>query len=163
MIKYTFEKKFYIVSEVKASPSKFFQEYTIFMRTRFLNGADFGSMLRNLQLSIFSAATQLGIFTVLLVAILMGFTSRESASLGIIGGASGPIAIFTTIKQVPHLPGLITIAAYSYMALVPVIVPLVVKIWCTKKEFSINMKEQESILLKRKSRTCVCSRLYFRL
>lgn len=143
MIKYTFEKKFYIVSEVKASPSKFFQEYTIFMRTRFLNGADFGSMLRNLQLSIFSAATQLGIFTVLLVAILMGFTSREAASLGIIGGASGPIAIFTTIKQVPHLPGLITIAAYSYMALVPVIVPLVVKIWCTKKEFSINMKEQE--------------------
>ena len=140
MIKYTFEKKFYIVSEVKASPSKFFQEYTIFMRTRFLNGADFGSMLRNLQLSIFSAATQLGIFTVLLVAILMGFTSREAASLGIIGG---PIAIFTTIKQVPHLPGLITIAAYSYMALVPVIVPLVVKIWCTKKEFSINMKEQE--------------------
>lgn len=93
MIKYTFEKKFYIVSEVKASPSKFFQEYTIFMRTRFLNGADFGSMLRNLQLSIFSAATQLGIFTVLLVAILMGFTSREAASLGIIGGASGPIAI----------------------------------------------------------------------
>ena len=82
MIKYTFEKKFYIVSEVKASPSKFFQEYTIFMRTRFLNGADFGSMLRNLQLSIFSAATQLGIFTVLLVAILMGFTSREAASLG---------------------------------------------------------------------------------
>lgn len=142
MIKYTFEKKFYIVSEVKASPSKFFQEYTIFMRTRFLNGADFGSMLRNLQLSIFGAATQLGI-TVLLVAILMGFTSREAASLGIIGGASGPIAIFTTIKQVSHLPGLITIAAYSYMALVPVIVPLVVKIWCTKKEFSINMKEQE--------------------
>ena len=131
------------MSEVKASPSKFFQEYTIFMRTRFLNGADFGSMLRNLQLSIFSAATQLGIFTVLLVAILMGFTSREAASLGIIGGASGPIAIFTTIKQVPHLPGLITIAAYSYMALVPVIIPLVVRLLCTKKELSINMKEQE--------------------
>ena len=150
MIKYTFEKKFYIVSEVKASPSKFFQEYTIFMRTRFLNGADFGSMLRNLQLSIFSAATQLGIFTVLLVAILMGFTSREAASLGIIGGASGPIAIFTTIKQVPHLPGLITIAAYSYMALVPLIIPPVAKGLTTKAERQIVMKQLKPVSKKAK-------------
>ena len=85
MIKYTFEKKFYIVSEVKASPSKFFQEYTIFMRTRFLNGADFGSMLRNLQLSIFSAATQLGIFTVLLVAnevVVASFLKDDISFLG---------------------------------------------------------------------------------
>ena len=104
---------------------------------------DFGPMLRNLRLSIFGAAAQLGIFTVLLVAILMGFTPSEAASLGIIGGADGPTAIFTTIKLAPHLLGPIAIAAYSYMALVPVIVPLVVKIWCTKKEFSINMKEQE--------------------
>ena len=94
---------------------------------------DFGPMLRNLRLSIFGAAAQLGIFTVLLVAILMG----------IIGGADGPTAIFTTIKLAPHLLGPIAIAAYSYMALVPVIIPLVVKIWCTKKELSINMKEQE--------------------
>ena len=101
---------------------------------------DFGPMLRNLRLSIFGAAAQLGIFTVLLVAILMGFTPKEAASLGIIGGADGPTAIFTTI---PHLLGPIAIAAYSYMALVPVIIPLVVKIWCTKKELSINMKEQE--------------------
>lgn len=99
---------------------------------------DFGPMLRNLRLSIFGAAAQLGIFTVLLVAILMGFTPKEAASLGIIGGADGPTAIFTTIKLGP-----IAIAAYSYMALVPVIIPLVVKIWCTKKELSINMKEQE--------------------
>ena len=104
---------------------------------------DFGPMLRNLRLSIFGAAAQLGIFTVLLVAILMGFTPKEAASLGIIGGADGPTAIFTTIKLAPHLLGPIAIAAYSYMALVPVIIPLVVKIWCTKKELSINMKEQE--------------------
>ena len=81
--------------------------------------------------------------TGLLVAILMGFTPQEAASLGIIGGADGPTAIFTTIKLAPHLLGPIAIAAYSYMALVPVIIPLVVKLFCTKKELSINMKEQE--------------------
>ncbi|MGL5561076.1 MAG: sodium ion-translocating decarboxylase subunit beta, partial [Tannerellaceae bacterium] len=79
---------------------------------------DFGPMLRNLRLSIFGAAAQLGIFTVLLVAILLGFTPKEAASLGIIGGADGPTAIFTTIKLAPHLLGPIAIAAYSYMALV---------------------------------------------
>lgn len=104
---------------------------------------DFGPMLRNLRLSIFGAAAQLGIFTVLLVAILMGFTPKEAASLGIIGGADGPTAIFTTIKLAPHLLGPIAIAAYSYMALVPVIIPLVVKALCSKKELCINMKEQE--------------------
>ena len=103
----------------------------------------FGPMLRNLRLSIFGAAAQLGIFTVLLVSILMGFTPKEAASLGIIGGADGPTAIFTTIKLAPHLLGPIAIAAYSYMALVPVIIPLVVKLLCSKKELSINMKEQE--------------------
>ena len=106
---------------------------------------DFGPMLRNLRLSIFGAAAQMGIFTVLLVAILMGFTPQEAASLGIIGGADGPTAIFTTIKLVPHLLGPIAIAAYSYMALVPVIIPLVVKLLCTKKELMINMKEQEKL------------------
>ena len=63
--------------------------------------------------------------------------------VGVIGGADGPTAIFTTIKLAPHLLGPIAIAAYSYMALVPVIIPLVVKLLCTKKELSINMKEQE--------------------
>lgn len=104
---------------------------------------DFGPMLRNLRLSIFGAAAQLGIFAVLIIAILMGYTPQEAASLGIIGGADGPTAIFTTIKLAPHLLGPIAIAAYSYMALVPVIIPLVVKIWCGKKELSINMKVEE--------------------
>ncbi len=106
---------------------------------------DFGPMLRNLRLSIFGAAAQLGIFTVLLVAILIGFTPKEAGSLGIIGGADGPTAIFTTIKLAPHLLGPVAIAAYSYMALVPVIIPAVVRLLCTKKELSINMKEQEKM------------------
>ena len=104
---------------------------------------DFGPLIANPKSFLLGAAAQLGIFTVLLVAILMGFTPKEAAALGIIGGADGPTAIFTTIKLAPHLLGPIAIAAYSYMALVPVIIPLVVKIWCTKKELSINMKEQE--------------------
>ncbi len=106
---------------------------------------DFGPMLRNLRLSIFGAAAQLGIFTVLLVSVLMGFSLQEAGSLGIIGGADGPTAIFTTIKLAPHLLGPIAIAAYSYMALVPVIIPLVVKLTCSEKELRINMKEQDKL------------------
>ena len=104
---------------------------------------DFGPMLRNLKLAFFGAAAQLGIFTVLISAILLGFTAKEAASLGIIGGADGPTAIYTTIKLAPHLLGPIAIAAYSYMALVPVIIPLVVRLTCTNKELLINMKEMD--------------------
>ena len=106
---------------------------------------DFGPMLRNLKLAIFGAAAQMGIFAVLLIALAVGFTPQEAASLGIIGGADGPTAIFTTIKLAPHLLGPIAIAAYSYMALVPVIVPLVVKLLCSEKELRINMKEQDKL------------------
>lgn len=106
---------------------------------------DFGPMLRNLRLSFFGAGAQFGIFAVLLAALFMGFTPQEAASLGIIGGADGPTAIFTTIKLAPHLLGPIAIAAYSYMALVPVIIPLVVRLLCTKKELMINMKEQDRL------------------
>ena len=103
---------------------------------------DFGPMLRNLKLAIFGAGAQFGIFAVLLVACNF-FTMQEAASLAIIGGADGPTAIFTTIKLAPHLLGPIAIAAYSYMALVPVIVPLVVRLTCSEKELKINMKEQD--------------------
>ena len=106
---------------------------------------DFGPMLRNLKLAIFGAAAQFGIFAVLLCSLLLGFTPQEAGSLGIIGGADGPTAIFTTIKLAPHLLGPIAIAAYSYMALVPVIIPLVVKLLCSKKELMINMKEQDKL------------------
>jgi oxaloacetate decarboxylase beta subunit len=106
---------------------------------------DFGPMLRNLKLAIFGAAAQMGIFAVLLVSLALGFTPQEAGSLGIIGGADGPTAIFTTIKLAPHLLGPIAIAAYSYMALVPVIIPMVVKLLCSEKELRINMKEQDRL------------------
>ncbi|MFT6868363.1 MAG: sodium ion-translocating decarboxylase beta subunit [Cyclobacteriaceae bacterium] len=106
---------------------------------------DFGPMLRNLRLAFFGAAAQIGIFTVLISAVLLGFDLKEAAALGIIGGADGPTAIYTTIKLAPHLLGPIAIAAYSYMALVPVIIPLVVKFTMTKKELLINMKQQDKL------------------
>ena len=104
---------------------------------------DFGPMLRNLRLAFFGAAAQIGIFSVLIGAILLGFNMNEAASLGIIGGADGPTAIYTAIKLAPHLLGPIAIAAYSYMALVPVIIPAVAKVFITKREFEINMREMD--------------------
>ncbi len=106
---------------------------------------DFGPMLRNLRLAFFGAAAQIGIFTVLISAVAFGFTLKEASALGIIGGADGPTAIYTTIKLAPHLLGPIAIAAYSYMALVPVIIPFVVRLTTTKKELLINMKEQDKL------------------
>lgn len=106
---------------------------------------DFGPMLRNLRLAFFGAAAQIGIFSVLLGALFFGFTLPEAAALGIIGGADGPTAIYTTIKLAPHLLGPIAIAAYSYMALVPVIIPLVVRLLVSEKELKINMKAQDKL------------------
>ncbi len=106
---------------------------------------DFGPMLRNLRLAFFGAAAQIGIFTVLISAVAFGFTLKEAAALGIIGGADGPTAIYTTIKLAPHLLGPIAIAAYSYMALVPVIIPLLVRLTTNKKELLINMKQQDKL------------------
>ena len=105
----------------------------------------FGPMLKNLRLAFFGAAAQIGIFSVLITAVSMGFTLKEAAALGIIGGADGPTAIYTTIKLAPHLLGPIAIAAYSYMALVPVIIPLIVKFTMTKSELQINMKKQDKL------------------
>ncbi len=106
---------------------------------------DFGPMLRNLRLAFFGAAAQIGIFTVLLGAIAIGFTPQEAGALGIIGGADGPTAIYTANALAPHMLGPIAIAAYSYMALVPVIIPLVVRFSTTEKELLINMKEQDKL------------------
>lgn len=106
---------------------------------------DFGPLLRNLRLAFFGAAAQLGIFTVMIGAVLIGFTAKEAGALGIIGGADGPTAIYTSIILAPHLLGPIAIAAYSYMALVPIIIPLVVKFSITKKELGINMKQQDKL------------------
>lgn len=107
---------------------------------------DFGPMLRNLKLAFFGAAAQIGIFTVLILAILVGFSAKNAAALGIIGGADGPTAIYTAIMLADaELLGPIAVAAYSYMALVPVIIPFIVKLTMTKKELLINMKEQDRL------------------
>ena len=104
---------------------------------------DFGPMLRNLKLAFFGGAAQLGIFTVVILAVLMGYTLPEAASMGIIGGADGPTAIYTTIKLAPHLLGPIAIAAYSYMAMVPVIIPAVAKLLMKEDEFKIHMRKMD--------------------
>jgi oxaloacetate decarboxylase beta subunit len=106
---------------------------------------DFGPMLRNLRLAFFGAAAQLGIFIVLISAVALGFSLKEAGALGIIGGADGPTAIYTAIILAPHLLGPIAIAAYSYMALVPVIIPFIVKLMVSENELKINMKEQERL------------------
>ncbi len=105
---------------------------------------DFGPMLRNLRLAYFGAAAQIGIFTVVVSAVLLGFSLPEAGALGIIGGADGPTAIYTAIILAPHLLGPIAIAAYSYMALVPVIIPFVVRFTTKEKELKINMKAEDA-------------------
>ena len=110
---------------------------------------DFGPMLRNLRLTFFGGAAQIGIFSVLMAALYLGFSPKEAASLGIIGGADGPTAIYTTIILAPHLLGPIAIAAYSYMALVPVIIPFVVRLTTNSTELKINMKEQDKLYPKK--------------
>ena len=104
---------------------------------------DFGPMLRNLRLDFFGGAAQFGIFTVVVIAVLLGFTLPEAASMGIIGGADGPTAIYTTIRLAPHLLGPIAVAAYSYMALVPVIIPAVTKLLMKEDEFKIHMRNMD--------------------
>ena len=100
---------------------------------------DFGPLIANPKSLILGAAAQIGIFATYAGAIALGFLPNEAASIGIIGGADGPTAIFVTSKLAPHLLGPIAVAAYSYMALVPVIQPPIMKLLTTKKERSIKM------------------------
>ena len=100
---------------------------------------DFSYMLSNPKLVLLGAAAQLGIFLTLLGALYLGFDPLEAASIGIIGGADGPTAIFLSAKLAPHLIGAIAIAAYSYMALVPVIQPPIMRLMTSKKERLIRM------------------------
>lgn len=106
---------------------------------------DFGPLIAAPRTLLLGAAAQFGIFATLLGAVLLGFTSQEAASIGIIGGADGPTAIFTTVKLAPHLLGPIAVAAYSYMALVPLIQPPIMKLLTTKKERQIVMKELRQV------------------
>ena len=102
---------------------------------------DFGPLIANPKSLLLGAAAQLGIFITFVGATLLGFTGAEASSIGIIGGADGPTAIFTTSQLAPHLLGPIAVAAYSYMALVPVIQPPIMRALTTKAERRIRMKQ----------------------
>ena len=102
---------------------------------------DFGPLISNPKSLLLGAAAQLGIFITYFGAKMLGFTGAEAASIGIIGGADGPTAIYVTSKLAPHLLGAIAVAAYSYMALVPVIQPPIMRALTTKKERRVKMTQ----------------------
>ena len=106
---------------------------------------DFGPLIANPKSLLLGAAAQLGIFTTFIGAILLGFTGPEASSIGIIGGADGPTAIYLTSKLAPHLLGPIAVAAYSYMALVPIIQPPIMKALTTKKERMVKMEQLREV------------------
>ncbi|MBQ2770232.1 MAG: sodium ion-translocating decarboxylase subunit beta [Clostridia bacterium] len=106
---------------------------------------DFGPLIANPKSLIFGAAAQLGIFVAFCIALLLGFNPQEAASIGIIGGADGPTAILVTSMLAGHLLGPIAVAAYSYMALVPVIQPPIMKALTTKKERRIRMEQLRKV------------------
>ena len=102
---------------------------------------DFGPLIANPKSFLMGAAAQLGIFLAFFGALALGFTPAEAGSIGIIGGADGPTAIFTTTQLAPHLLGSVAIAAYSYMALVPIIQPPIMKALTTKKARAVKMEQ----------------------
>lgn len=106
---------------------------------------DFSPLIANPKSLLLGAAAQVGIFSTYAVSCLLGFTPQQAGSIGIIGGADGPTAIFTTSKLAPELLGPIAIAAYSYMALVPVIQPPIMKLLTTKKERLIRMNDLRTV------------------
>lgn len=106
---------------------------------------DFSALISNPKLILIGAAAQFGIFGAYAIALAMGFTGAEAGAIGIIGGADGPTAIFISSKLAPHLMGAIAISAYSYMALVPVIQPPIMKLLTTKKERVIRMKPPRTV------------------
>ncbi len=106
---------------------------------------DFGPLISNPKSFLLGAAAQLGIFAAFCGALVIGFTATEAGSIGIIGGADGPTAIFVTSKLAPHLLGPIAVAAYSYMALIPFIQKPIMKLLTTKKERLVRMSELRSV------------------
>ena len=102
---------------------------------------DFGPLIANPKTLLLGAAAQLGIFTTFIGALYLGFNPQECGSIGIIGGADGPTAIYVTSKLAPHLLGAIAIAAYSYMALVPIIQPPIMRLLTTKKMRMVVMEQ----------------------
>ena len=111
---------------------------------------DFSALIANPRLILLGAAAQFGIFATFMGSILLGFNILEAASIGIIGGADGPTSIFLASKLAPHLLGSIALAAYSYMALVPVIQPPIMRLLTTDKERRIKMKPLRVVSKKEK-------------
>jgi oxaloacetate decarboxylase beta subunit len=101
---------------------------------------DFGALIANPKLMLIGAAAQFGIFGAYMIALAMGFEPNQAAGIAIIGGADGPTAIFLSSKLSPNLMGAIAVCAYSYMALVPVLQPMVMKLLTTKEQRKIKMK-----------------------
>ena len=106
---------------------------------------DFSALISNPKLVLVGIAAQLGIFAAYMIALSMGFTASESGAIGIIGSADGPTSIFLASRLAPELMGIIAISAYSYMALVPVIQPPIMKLMTTKKERLIKMKPARAV------------------
>ena len=106
---------------------------------------DFGPLLSNPKSLLLGAAAQLGVFAAFVGAILLGFDGKEAASIGIIGGADGPTAIFLTSQLAPHLLGAIAVAAYSYMALIPMIQPPFMKLLTTPEMRKIKMEQTRNV------------------
>ena len=106
---------------------------------------DFSALISNPKLMLIGAAAQIGIFGAYIIALLVGFEPNQAGAIGIIGGADGPTAIFLSSKLAPNLMGAIAIAAYSYMALVPVIQPPVMRLLTNKKERVIRMKPPRAV------------------
>ena len=106
---------------------------------------DFSALISNPKLMLIGAAAQFGIFGAYIIALTLGFDPHQAAAIGIIGGADGPTAIFLSSKLAPNLLGAIAISAYSYMALVPVIQPPIMKLLTTKKERVIQMKPARAV------------------
>ena len=106
---------------------------------------DFGPLLSNPKSLLLGAAAQLGVFVAFIGAVALGFTGKEAASIGIIGGADGPTAIFLTTKLAPHLLGAIAVAAYSYMALIPLIQPPIMKLLTTPEQRKIKMVQTRNV------------------
>ena len=111
---------------------------------------DFSALIANPKLILVGAAAQFGIFGAYVLSLALGFTPSEAGAIGIIGGADGPTAIFLSSKLAPHLMGAIAVAAYSYMALIPVFQPPVMKLLTTEKERRIRMKAPGAVSHKQK-------------
>ena len=106
---------------------------------------DFGPLLAQPRMILLGAAAQLGIFGALILAVLMGFDMKEAASIGIIGGADGPTAIFLCTALAPHLLGAVALSAYSYMAMVPIIQPPIMRLLTTREERLIRMAPPKAV------------------